>query len=87
MDPEHIYSILFTVQNFTVHYWMEKGLRPKKLILGMPMYGRSFSLANKDNNGLQARSYGGGEAGKYTREGGFLAYYEVQNIPVYFILN
>jgi len=53
-------------------------LRPKKLILGLPMYGQSFTLAEKLNNGLQSKSHGGGEAGEFTRARGFLAYYEVK---------
>lgn len=45
--------------------------------MGMPMYGQSFSLADNSNNGLNAPTYGGGEAGEETRARGFLAYYEV----------
>lgn len=43
----------------------------------MPMYGQSFSLADNSANGLNAATYGGGEAGEETRARGFLAYYEV----------
>lgn len=63
--------------NFTVNYWIEKGADPKKLVLGMPMYGQSFSLAETKRNGLNSASYGGGEAGEATRARGFLAYYEI----------
>ena len=45
--------------------------------MGMPTYGQSFSLADNSVNGLNARSYGKGEAGQFTRAGGFLAYYEM----------
>ena len=65
------------MQDFTVKYWLEKGLDRKKLILGMPMYGQSFTLSDASDNGLQSKTYGGGEAGKATRARGFLAYYEV----------
>lgn len=41
------------------------------------MYGQSFSLADNKDNGLNAPTYGGGEAGEDTRARGFLAYYEV----------
>lgn len=63
--------------NYTIHYWIKKGLDPKKVILGMPTYGQSFTLAEASENGLQAKSHGGGEAGEFTRARGFLAYYEV----------
>ncbi len=65
-------------QNFTIHYWISQGADPKKLVLGMPMYGQSFSLADRDNHGLNAPTYGGGEAGDFTRARGFLSYYEVR---------
>lgn len=63
--------------NFTIHYWIESGADPRKLVLGMPMYGQSFSLAENKNHGLNSQSYGGGEAGERTRARGFLAYYEI----------
>lgn len=63
--------------NFTVNYWIEKGADPKKLVLGMPMYGQSFSLAEAKRNTLNSPTYGGGEAGEATRARGFLAYYEI----------
>ncbi|KAJ8980547.1 hypothetical protein NQ317_001054 [Molorchus minor] len=64
-------------QNFTIHYWIEKGADRKKIVMGMPMYGQSFSLADNSEIGLNAASYGGGEAGEETRARGFLAYYEI----------
>ena len=60
-----------------MNYWLEGGLVPEKLILGMPMYGQSFTLASAANNGLNAKTYGGGTAGQFTRARGFLAYYEI----------
>lgn len=63
--------------NFTLNYWIEQGADPRKLVMGMPMYGQSFSLADNSNHDLNARTYGGGEAGEYTKARGFLAYYEV----------
>jgi chitinase len=67
--------------NFTINYWIEKGAPRKSLVMGIPMYGQSFSLADASNNGLNAMTYGGGEAGEETRARGFLAYYEIcQNI-------
>jgi len=68
---------IFFNTNFTVHYWLDGGLRRSKLIMGMPMYGQSFTLTSAANNGLNAKSYGGGTAGEFTRARGFLAYYEI----------
>ncbi|KAF2365514.1 Glycoside hydrolase family 18 catalytic domain [Trinorchestia longiramus] len=63
--------------NYTIHYWLAHGADRKKLVMGMPMYGQSFALASSKENGLNAKSYGRGEAGEFTRAGGFLAYYEI----------
>lgn len=63
--------------NFTLNYWMELGADPSKIIMGIPMYGQSFSLANPKENGLNAKARGPGQAGEFTRQGGFLAYYEI----------
>ncbi|KAF3422630.1 hypothetical protein E2986_01595 [Frieseomelitta varia] len=67
--------------NFTIHYWMEKGAPAEKLVMGAPLYGQSFSLAERSQRGLNAPTYGGGEAGEATRARGFLSYYEA-NIPL-----
>ncbi|EDW63456.2 uncharacterized protein Dvir_GJ13003 [Drosophila virilis] len=63
--------------NFSINYWLESGAERKKLIMGMPMYGQSFSLAQASDHQLNAPTYGGGEAGEATRARGFLAYYEI----------
>lgn len=43
----------------------------------MPTYGRTFTLANTAKTGPNAPATGGGKQGEYTKEGGFLAYYEI----------
>ena len=49
----------------------------------MPTYGRSFTLANRQRTAVNSPASGGGKAGKYTGEEGFLAYYEVK---LYFLV-
>lgn len=67
--------------NFSINYWIDQGATRDKLVMGMPMYGQSFSLADNQKHGLNAPTYGGGEAGEATRARGFLSYYEIcQNI-------
>jgi len=63
-----------------MNYWVKSGADRKKLVMGMPMYGQSFSLADNNNHGLNAPTYGGGEAGDFTRARGFLSYYEVRKL-------
>ncbi|CAG0884715.1 unnamed protein product [Cyprideis torosa] len=60
-----------------IDYWLEKGAPKNKIVMGMPLYGQSFSLAKPDENGLNAKAPEKGQAGQYTRQAGFLAYYEI----------
>ncbi|XP_057334455.1 acidic mammalian chitinase-like [Microplitis mediator] len=60
-----------------VKYWLSKGAPKEKLILGVPTYGRAFTLANPQSHGIGAASLGAGAAGPYTREAGMLGYNEI----------
>ena len=58
------------------------GAMAHKLIVGIPFYGRSYTLGSKDSHGLKApikKWLNGGQAGNYTGEPGILAYYEVMS--------
>lgn len=67
-----------------MQYWYGHGVPKQKMNLGLALYGRSFSLANPGNNSLGAPIINGGRPGLYTRERGFLAYYEVLKGILYF---
>lgn len=62
--------------NASIHFWLANGAPPEKLVLGIPLYGRSFTLANAANSQIGAAVVGGGTAGPYTREPGVLGYNE-----------
>ncbi|CAF0764782.1 unnamed protein product [Didymodactylos carnosus] len=59
-----------------VKLWISLGVPRSKIIIGIPAYGRSFSLRNGEN-GLHAPINGPGYPGRYTKTRGFLAYYEI----------
>ncbi|CAL7949849.1 unnamed protein product [Xylocopa violacea] len=63
--------------NSAVRYWLSQGAPRHKLIVGIPAYGRSFTLANSANNKIGAPTIGAGKAGPYTQEGGLLGYNEI----------
>lgn len=62
---------------WTVKYYVELGCDPGKLVLGIPTYGRSFTLSDPEETDLGSPAEGPGEKGNATREAGYLAYYEI----------
>ena len=59
-------------------YWIQGGLRPRKLILGIPTYGRGFTLEGSFYGQQRPPAKSGSNAGQFTGEAGFLAYHEVR---------
>ena len=64
---------------YAVEYWIQKGFPANKIALGMATYGRAFALKNPNDNGIGAPKHAWMQPhkGRYTREAGFLAYYEI----------
>ncbi|UJR30602.1 hypothetical protein I4U23_018127 [Adineta vaga] len=59
-----------------VKLWLSLGVSREKLIIGIPAYGRSYTLST-EQKGLHAPTNGPGYPGQYTKTRGFLSYYEV----------
>lgn len=57
--------------------WINAGVPPEKLVMGLGFYGKSFTLSNSHNHGLHAPIVSPGPAGPITAEPGMYAYYEV----------
>lgn len=63
--------------DYAVRYWIENGAPPDSLNLGLGTYGRSFQLAQRSKYLPGATAGEKGIKGKWTREDGFLSYYEI----------
>jgi chitinase len=63
--------------DFAVNYWLNAGADPSKLILGMPLYGRGFTLTDPNQHGFYDTAYVGIDPGPYTGQTGFWGYNEI----------
>ncbi|XP_047533085.1 mucin-5AC isoform X2 [Vanessa atalanta] len=63
--------------DYTIKFYLENGADADKLVLGIPTYGRSYTLFNADAVEIGSPADGPGEQGDATREKGYLAYYEI----------
>ena len=65
----------------SMNYWNRQGIPAAKLILGIPFYGQSFTLAvpasTRDQAAIGVKAKGAGLPGPYTQQAGMLAYYEI----------
>ncbi|XP_058461006.1 chitinase-3-like protein 1 [Malaya genurostris] len=68
--------------NSSVKYWLKQGAPAAKLNLGMPLYGRTYTLSNANQHGVGAPVSGAGAAGPYTKEFGFIGYNEICEIKL-----
>lgn len=63
-------------QDYAVSYLLRLGAPANKLVMGIPTFGRSFTLASSETS-VGAPISGPGLPGRFTKEKGTLAYYEV----------
>merc|ERR1711881_685758 len=62
----------------TVTYYLNLGAPKEKIALGMPLYGRGFTLTDPDDNGLYCPANAGIPKGPYTRQEGTWGFQEIQ---------
>ncbi|XP_055699414.1 acidic mammalian chitinase-like isoform X1 [Phlebotomus papatasi] len=60
-----------------VQFYSSNGCDRKQLVIGIPAYGKSYTLADKTRHGIGNNVLGPGKAGPYLMEPGFLGYNEI----------
>ncbi|XP_037074482.1 chitinase-3-like protein 1 [Pollicipes pollicipes] len=63
--------------DYTVRFYLKSGADRRKLVVGIPTYGRSYTLLDENFSGLQAAAEKAGTKGKSTKEDGYLSFYEI----------
>jgi len=76
LDKEHHGDPSFNVVA-CMEYWLSLGSPSTKLMVGIPLYGHSFALADKTKTDIYSSSKGAGHRGPYTRQNGILGYNEI----------
>ncbi|KAG4076517.1 hypothetical protein HA402_011333 [Bradysia odoriphaga] len=64
-------------QDASITAWINAGASPQKLLMGVALYGRTFTLSNVNNNKVGSPTSGPGAAGPYTLESGTLSHLEI----------
>lgn len=59
---EELYFATLNI-NYTVQMYKDKGLDPKKIVVGIPTYGHSFTLINSNNTKIGSPASGFGKLG------------------------
>ena len=77
IPPAVVRRIILKLYVLNWAHFLTQGMPCKKIALGLGTYGRAFTLANPSQRGLGAPAKGPASKGKYTREAGFLSYYEI----------
>jgi len=63
--------------DYAVNHWLSRGCPRSKLVVGIPTYGRSWTLSSSSATSLGSPASGAGSPGPITAEGGFLGYNEI----------
>ncbi|XP_042204644.1 chitinase-3-like protein 1 [Homarus americanus] len=73
---DHADALYFN-QDFCINYWIDGGMPSTKLTLGIPLYGRCWTLDDPDQHGYYAPASRPGKAGPLTQTEGMMGYNEI----------
>lgn len=62
---------------FGINFWIANGAPSVKVIIGLPLYGRTVKLEDESKHGLLESISGPGDNGTYSNEAGVLYYREI----------
>jgi len=69
-------NLIFNV-NYSINYWLSLGADKTKMVLGMPVYGRTYELLRPDLVRFNDTAKGPGPKGPMSGEEGFYGYNDV----------
>ncbi|XP_076759589.1 acidic mammalian chitinase-like [Xylocopa sonorina] len=61
----------------SIDYWLSQGAPADKIVVGIPFYGRSYTLKNPGDHGVRSPTTGPGAAGPFTKQAGYIGYNEL----------
>ncbi|KAK3744519.1 hypothetical protein RRG08_056657 [Elysia crispata] len=61
----------------SLNWWVNSGASKSKLLVGLALYGRAWTLANPGDTAIGSPTTGQGPIGRFTREAGVLSHYEI----------
>jgi len=71
--PGHLFNM-----NDTINWYLDQGMPANKIVMGVPSYGRGFTLPDgTDQTGMYCPTVDGIPKGPYTRQKGIWGFYEV----------
>ncbi|XP_055330050.1 probable chitinase 10 [Paramacrobiotus metropolitanus] len=75
-DPDPNYNLKYSA-DWAIQHYLALGAPASKLLLGVPLYGRGWKLADPDQHKLGSPTKGPNDAGPFLREAGFLGVTEI----------
>ena len=71
--------LIAAFQDWAARFWHVQGMPKQKIVIGIPTYGRGWTLDNPvDDWHVGAKATGPSKPSTYVKEAGVAAYYEVK---------